>query len=423
MDRFIIRGGVPLQGEFRVNGAKNSALPVLAAALLTSEPVELCGIPNVRDIVTMANLLRSTGAAVDAAGAVTRLHAKEIASPEAPYELVKTMRASSLVLGPLVARCGRARVSLPGGCAIGARPINLHLTALNQLGATITQEHGYVEAVAPKGLRGAYVAFDRITVTGTEDLMMAAVLAEGETVLSNAAREPEVADLAALLVKMGADIQGAGSSTIRIRGVSRLHGASHTIIPDRIEAGTLLAAGAITRGDLRITNCVPDHLMTFISKLRQAGVEITEEAPGTLRVRCPGKLHAVDAKTEEHPGFATDLQAQYMALMTQAHGTSVITETIFENRFMHALELMRMGADIRLDGRNAIVTGPSALTGAAVIASDLRASASLVLAAMVAGGETVIDRVYHIDRGYEKIEQRLSQLGAQILRVQDKRTD
>ena len=423
MYSFIIRGGVPLQGEFRVNGAKNSALPVLAAALLTPEPVVLRGIPNVRDIATMANLLRSTGVTVENDGGAVRLQAAEIASPEAPYELVKTMRASSLVLGPLVARCGRARVSLPGGCAIGARPINLHLTALDQLGAKISQEHGYVEAVAPNGLRGAYVAFDRITVTGTEDLMMAAVLAEGETVLANAAREPEVADLAALLVKMGAKIEGAGSSTIRIKGVSSLHGATHTIIPDRIEAGTLLAAGAITRGDVLVTNCVPDHLMTFISKLRQAGVEITEPERGQLRVRCPGRLRAVDAKTEEHPGFATDLQAQYMALMTQAEGTCVITETIFENRFMHALELMRMGANIRLDGRNAVVAGPSALTGAAVIASDLRASASLVLAGLVASGETVIDRVYHIDRGYEKIEERLAALGAQITRVSDRRVD
>ncbi|MGE5488321.1 MAG: UDP-N-acetylglucosamine 1-carboxyvinyltransferase [bacterium] len=423
MDRFIIRGGVPLQGEFRVNGAKNSALPVLAATLLTPEPVVLRGIPNVRDITTMANLLRSTGVSVESENGAMRLQAATITSPEAPYELVKTMRASSLVLGPLVARCGRARVSLPGGCAIGARPINLHLSALDQLGANIRQEHGYVEAVAPNGLRGAYVAFDRITVTGTEDLMMAAVLAEGETVLANAAREPEVVDLAALLVKMGAKIEGAGSSTIRIRGVSKLHGATHTIIPDRIEAGTLLVAGAITRGDVLVTNCVPDHLMTFISKLRQAGVEITEPERGQLRVRCSGALRAVDAKTEEHPGFATDLQAQYMALMTQAEGTCVITETIFENRFMHALELMRMGADIRLDGRNAIVTGPSALTGAAVLASDLRASASLVLAGLAASGETVIDRVYHIDRGYEKIEQRLAALGAQITRVSDKRVE
>ncbi len=419
MDKFVIRGGVPLVGEIRVNGAKNSALPVLAASLLTDEPVILRGIPSVRDIVTMANLVRNIGATVDITPVCVRVQARDIAAPEAPYELVKTMRASSLVLGPLLARCGRARVSLPGGCAIGARPINLHLSGLEQLGAVINQEHGYVEAVAPEGLHGTYFAFDRITVTGTEDLMMAAVLAKGETVLANAAREPEVADVAALLTKMGAQIEGAGSSTIRIRGVERLHGAEHTIIPDRIEAGTFLIAGAITRGDLTVTNCVPDHLMAFTAKLRQAGVEITEEGRGTLRVRCPGTLRATDVKTEEHPGFATDLQAQYMALMTQAEGTAVVTETIFENRFMHALELMRMGADIRLDGRNAIVTGPSELTGAAVLASDLRASASLVLAGLVASGETIIDRVYHIDRGYERIEQRLSALGARIERIRE----
>jgi UDP-N-acetylglucosamine 1-carboxyvinyltransferase len=418
MDKFVIRGGVPLKGEIAVNGAKNSALPVLAACLLSDEPVLLRGIPNVRDILTMARLLRNIGASLDMKTGALRVHARTIASPEAPYELVKTMRASSLVLGPLVARCGRARVSLPGGCAIGARPINLHLSGLEQLGAAIKHEHGYVEAVAPQGLRGTYFAFDRITVTGTEDLMMAAVLADGETVLANAAREPEVADLAALLTKMGADIEGAGTSTIRIRGVGKLHGAEHTIIPDRIEAGTLIAAGSITGGDLRVTNCVPEHLFAFIAKLRQAGAEITAEGPNTLRVRGGGPLRAVDVKTEEHPGFATDLQAQYMALMTQAQGVSVITETIFENRFMHALELMRMGADIRLDGRNAVVTGPTVLTGCAVLASDLRASASLVLAALVANGETTIDRVYHIDRGYEKIEARLAALGARIQRVQ-----
>lgn len=419
MDKFVIHGGVPLHGEIHVNGAKNSALPALAACLLTDEPVVLHRIPDVRDILTMAQLMRNIGACMDSQNGGLRVHAKTIATPEAPYEMVKTMRASSLVLGPLAARCGRARVSLPGGCAIGARPINLHLAGLEQLGATISQEHGYVEAVAPEdGLRGTSYSFDRISVTGTEDLMMAAVLARGETLLANAAREPEVVDLAHLLVKMGADIEGAGSSKIRIRGVERLHGAEHTIIPDRIEAGTFLIAGAITRGDIVVTGCVADHLIALISKLRQAGAEILEEGPGALRVRCRDGLRAVDLTTEEHPGFATDLQAQYMALMTQADGTSIITETIFENRFMHALELMRMGANIRLDGRQAVVVGPTELTGAAVLASDLRASASLVLAALVASGETVIDRVYHIDRGYERIERRLACLGARIERIE-----
>ncbi len=417
MDKFVVNGGVPLEGEIPVSGAKNSALPALAACLLTREPVTLQRIPRVRDIRTMQNLIEHCGAVIRAQGQAVRVEAAEVASAEAPYDLVKTMRASSLVLGPLVARCGRARVSLPGGCAIGARPINFHLAGLEQLGARINQTHGYIEAGAPEGLRGGHVNFDRITVTGTEDLMMAAVLAEGETVLENAAREPEVADLAALLVKMGARIDGAGTSTIRIQGVRRLHGAEHTIIPDRIEAGTFLVAGAITGGELLVTGCQPEHLTALVLKLRQAGAEITEAGPTALRIRVRGRLRSADATTEEHPGFATDLQAQYMALMTQAEGISLITETIFENRFMHALELTRMGANIRIEGRQAIVAGPRELTGAGVIASDLRASASLVLAALVAAGETVIDRVYHIDRGYEKIEKKLGDVGARIQRV------
>ncbi|MCL6506215.1 MAG: UDP-N-acetylglucosamine 1-carboxyvinyltransferase [Bryobacteraceae bacterium] len=417
MDRFVVRGGVRLEGQVVTSGAKNAALPAMAACLLTPEPVVLYRVPAVRDIRTMRHLLEYCGAAVEENNGALRVTAAAVPRPEAPYELVKTMRASSLVLGPLVARCGRARVSLPGGCAIGARPINLHLAGLEALGARISQEHGYIRAEAPDGLRGARVHFDRITVTGTEDLLMAAVLADGETVLENAAREPEVVDLAELLSKMGARIQGAGTSTIRVQGVSRLHGARHTIIPDRIEAGTFLIAGAITAGDVVVTDCVPEHLGALLAKLRQAGVELSDAGPGALRVRRPGRLLAVDVTTEEYPGFATDLQAQFMALMTQAEGVSVITETIFENRFMHALELMRMGADIRLEGRQAIVTGPRQLTGAAVIASDLRASASLVLAALVARGETVIDRVYHIDRGYERIEQKLGALGARIERV------
>jgi UDP-N-acetylglucosamine 1-carboxyvinyltransferase len=418
MDKFVIQGGVPLQGEIAVSGAKNSALPALAACLLTEEAVELHRIPPVRDIGTMETLLEHTGARVAVEGEIVRVEAGSIERAEAPYDLVKTMRASSLVLGPLVARCGRARVSLPGGCAIGARPIDLHVSGLEALGAVIRQEHGYIEAEAANGLQGGEVLFDRITVTGTEDLMMAAVLASGETVIQNAAREPEVVDLADLLSKMGAHIEGAGTPVIRIRGVQKLHGASHRIIPDRIETGTFLAAGAITGGDIKVTGCEPDHLRAFIAKMNQAGVEVTEPENGVLRVRSIRKLKSVDVTTEEHPGFATDLQAQFMALMTQAEGISIITETIFENRFMHAPELGRMGANIRVDGRKALVAGPTPLSGAQVIASDLRASASLVIAALAARGETVVDRVYHIDRGYEKIETKLAGLGARIRRIQ-----
>ena len=417
MDKFIIEGGAPLEGEIAVSGAKNAALPILAASLLTDETVVLTRIPDVKDIRTMEKLLAHTGARVKRLQGVVTVEAQEIVKPEAPYEVVKTMRASSLVLGPLVARFGRARVSLPGGCAIGSRPINLHVSGLERLGATVRQEHGYIEAEAPHGLRGAEVFFDRITVTGTEDLLMAAALASGETVINNAAREPEVVDLAELLVKMGADIAGAGTSTIRVKGVAKLHGASHTIIPDRIEAGTFLIAGAITRGDLAVTGCAAEHLRALISKMQECGAEVTETAPGSLRVRVKGKLRSVDVTTEEHPGFATDLQAQFMALMTQAGGISIITETIFENRFMHAQELARMGANIRLDGRRAIVAGATRLSGAEVIASDLRASASLVLAGLAAQGETSVDRVYHIDRGYEKIEAKLAGAGARIRRI------
>ena len=418
MDKFIITGGTALHGEIPAGGSKNAALPALAAALLTDAPVTLRRIPRVRDIRTMQRLLVDIGCKVETDGETVRLETPEIVSPEAPYELVKTMRASSLVLGPLVARCGRARVSLPGGCAIGARPINLHIFGLEQLGARIDQEHGYIEAVAPEGLRGAVIHFDRITVTGTEDLMMAATLAEGETVLGNAAREPEVVDLAELLNAMGAKIEGAGTSTIRIQGVEKLGGAEHEIIPDRIEAGTFLIAGAITGGDVRVTGCVPEHMAALTAKLQQAGVDVTQPDASSLRARSTGKLRSVDVTTAEYPGFATDLQAQYMALMTQAEGIALIVETIFESRFMHAQELARMGANIRLDGKQAMVAGPRELTGAGVIASDLRASASLVLGALAARGETVIDRVYHIDRGYEKIEAKLALAGAQIRRVE-----
>jgi UDP-N-acetylglucosamine 1-carboxyvinyltransferase len=417
MDKFRIHGGSPLEGRIAISGAKNSALPALAACLLTDEPVTLARIPPVRDIRTMIQLLEHAGASLDVDGELVKVRAESLTKPEAPYELVKTMRASSLVLGPLVARMGRARVSMPGGCAIGARPINLHVSALEHLGAEIRQSHGYVEAHAPKGLRGAHIQFDRITVTGTEDVLMAAVLAEGQTLIGNAAREPEVQDLAALLNKMGAQIEGAGTSVIRVNGVSKLHGAEHTIIADRIEAGTFLIAGAMTRGDLLIENCVPQHLDALAVKLRQAGAEISPAGEDALRVSAKNRLRAVDITTEEYPGFATDLQAQYMAMMTNAEGISFVTETIFENRFMHTQELARMGANIRVEGRQAIVAGVGELTGAQVIASDLRASASLVLAGLVAHGETVVDRVYHIDRGYERIEEKLARAGARIERV------
>ncbi len=417
MDKFRIQGGRPLEGEIAISGSKNSALPALAACLLTEEPVKLNRIPQVRDIGTMKKLLEYAGARVETSGGVVTVCAEKLARPEAPYDLVKTMRASSLVLGPLVARTGRARVSMPGGCAIGARPINLHVSALEQLGAEIKQSHGYVEAEARRGLKGTIVQFDRITVTGTEDVLMAAVLAQGQTTIQNAAREPEVQDLAELLSKMGARIEGAGTSTIHVEGVSKLHGTEHTIIADRIEAGTFLIAGAMTRGDVVISDCVPEHLDALVAKMRQAGAEVSSPRPGALRVRSKGRLEAADITTEEYPGFATDLQAQYMAMMALAKGNSSITETIFENRFMHALELARMGADIRLEGRQANVTGVEELTGAEVIASDLRASASLVLAGLVGRGETAVDRVYHIDRGYEKIEKKLARAGARIERV------
>jgi UDP-N-acetylglucosamine 1-carboxyvinyltransferase len=419
MDKFVIRGGEPLLGTVRVSGAKNAALPCMAAALLTDEPVILENIPQVRDIETTRMLLAAMGAEVELgygrAHHRTTIHAEKLAAPEASYELVKTMRASTLVLGPLVARCGRARVSLPGGCAIGQRPIDLHIKGLERLGAKITQEHGYVEATADR-LKGAEILFDKITVTGTEDLLMAATLAEGETILQNAAREPEVADLAALLNKMGAKIQGAGTPAIRVRGVSKLKGAKHRIIPDRIEAGTFLIAGALTGGDLNIASCDPTHLEAVMAKLKQAGVK-TKSSKDSVRVMGDNPFTASDLLTEEYPGFPTDMQAQFMTLATQAEGTSIITENIFENRFMHAQELMRMGANIKIEGRRAVVTGKTALSAAAVLASDLRASASLVLAALVADGETIIDRVYHIDRGYEKIEEKLKGVGAQIRRI------
>ena len=419
MDKFVIRGGEPLLGTVRVSGAKNAALPCMAAALLTDQPVILENIPQVRDIQTTRNLLAAMGAEVELgygrAQHRTTIHCERLAAPEASYELVKTMRASTLVLGPLVARCGRARVSLPGGCAIGARPIDLHIKGLEQLGAKITQEHGYIEAKAQR-LKGAEIVFDKITVTGTEDLLMAATLAEGQTILQNSAREPEVADLAALLNKMGANIEGAGTPTIRIQGVSRLKGAKHRIIPDRIEAGTFVIAAAMTGGDLNVSACDPAHMGALLGKLHEVGVK-TRSSADSVRVMGDNPLAAADMSTEEFPGFPTDCQAQFMALATQAEGTSIITENIFENRFMHALELVRMGANIKIEGHRAVVRGKTPLSAAAVLASDLRASASLVLAALVADGETIIDRVYHIDRGYEHIEEKLKAVGAQIRRI------
>ncbi len=419
MDKLIIRGGEPLLGTVRVSGAKNAALPCMAAALLTDEPVILENIPQVRDIQTTRNLLAAMGAEVELgygrAQHRTTIHCKNLTMPEASYELVKTMRSSTLVLGPLVARCGHARVSLPGGCAIGSRPIDMHIKGLEQLGAKITQDHGYVEASASR-LKGTEIVFDKITVTGTEDLLMAAALAEGETILQNCAREPEVADLAALLNKMGAKIEGAGTPTIRVKGVSKLKGAKHRIIPDRIEAGTFLIAGAMTGGDLNIAGCDPTHLDALLSKLKEVGVK-TRSNGDSVRVMGDNPFSAADIITEEFPGFPTDMQAQFMALATQAEGASVITENIFENRFMHAQELVRMGANIKIEGRRAVVRGKTPLSAAAVLASDLRASASLVLAALVADGETIIDRVYHIDRGYEHIEEKLRGVGAQIKRI------
>jgi len=422
MDKFLIKGGKALHGKVAISGAKNSALPAMAAALLTEQRVTLHNIPKVRDLITMSKLLAFMGASVsitDIPASDYEIQAVTLSDAVAPYELVKTMRASILTLGPLIARMGVARVSLPGGCAIGARPVDLHLAALDKMGAEITTDHGYIQAKVPNHgrLKGANITFEKITVTGTENILMAAVLAEGVTVLNNAAREPEVIDLVEMLRKMGAEIEGDCSATLRIHGVENLHGTEHTVIPDRIEASTFLVAGAITYGDLTLTSCAPEHLASIIAKLRQAGVRIEATDKTTLRVRGAKKLLAADVTTEEYPGFATDMQAQYMALATQAEGASVITETIFENRYLHASEMLRMGANVTVDGRRAVVRGPSPLTGTTVIASDLRASASLVLAGLVANGETIIDRVYHIDRGYEDIVRKLRGVGAQIERV------
>lgn len=422
MDKFLIRGGRPLHGKIEVSGAKNSALPCLAATLLTPETVILHNVPYVKDLITQRRLLEDLGATVLTPELRThKVTAKNVQIFEAPYELVKTMRASVLALGPLLARFGQAKVSLPGGCAIGTRPIDLHLMAFEQLGAEVSLESGDVVARAPKGrLVGADISFEKVTVTGTENVMMAAALAVGTTTIHNAAQEPEIVDLADLLNKMGARIRGAGTPVMEIDGVEALGGAEHTIIPDRIETGTFLIAAAITGGELEVKSCEPKHIVAVIEKLRSAGVEIEELNPSTLLTRRSSDgLVAKDVTTEPHPFFPTDMQAQYMALMTQAEGVSKITETIFENRFMHASELIRMGADIHIAGNTATVRGRTLLTGAPILASDLRASASLVLAALCASGETLIDRVYHIDRGYETIVRKLRSVGADIERITD----
>jgi UDP-N-acetylglucosamine 1-carboxyvinyltransferase len=426
MDKFVVRGGNPLLGTIKVSGAKNSALPCMAAAILTEDEVILENIPQVRDIETERRLLAAMGAEVDLgygrAQHRTSIRCAILSDPVAKYEIVKTMRASSLVLGPLIARTGIARVAMPGGCAIGGRPIDLHIKGLEAMGATITQDHGYLEARSPNNgsgrLKGAHIVFDKITVTGTEDLLMAAALADGETIFENCAREPEVSDLAALLNSMGAKIKGAGTSTIHVHGVAKLHGARHRINPDRIEAGTFLIAAAITGGDLNVTDCNPAHLGALIAKLEACGVRL-ETGKENVRVRSGGSLKSANISTEEYPGFPTDMQAQFMALATQADGATTVTENIFENRFMHVQELNRMGANITVQGRTATVRGPSKLESAAVMCSDLRASASLVLAALVADGETILDRVYHLDRGYEHFEEKLRNVGAQIRRMGD----
>lgn len=417
MDRFLIQGGIPLRGTVTVSGAKNAALPLLAATILTSKTCILHGVPHLHDIHTMLRVLTHLGVQRQSPGDAGTVHlqAEAIGTPEAPYELVKTMRASSLILGPLVARTGRARVSLPGGCAIGARPMDQHLKALRAMGATIDIEEGYIVARADR-LRGTEICFDMVTVTGTENIMMAATLAEGRTVLHNAACEPEIPALAAMLQQMGARIDGAGTPTITIDGVPSLHGAEQRIIADRIEAGTLLIAAAMTGGDVVIHNCPLHYLDALQSKLLAAGAQL-ESQHNQVRVIGPAQLRSVDIVTAPHPGFATDLQAQWMAAMTIADGASTINETIFENRFMHVAELRRMGADITVDGHTAVVKGVPKLSGAPLMATDLRASAGLVLAALTASGATEIQRVYHIDRGYEQIEKKLQGLGARIERI------
>ncbi len=422
MDKLLIRGGRPLEGEVSISGAKNAALPELCAALLTPEPVTLSNVPHLQDVATVLKLLRNMGvqAERDAQDPGTvHVHAGNVASPEAPYELVKTMRASILVLGPLLARFGKARVSLPGGCAIGSRPVDQHIKGLQALGASITVEHGYIVATA-KRLRGARITTDMVTVTGTENLLMAATLAQGETVLENAAQEPEIPDLARLLIAMGARIEGHGTRCIVVQGVDSLRGLAgakaHRIVPDRIEAGTFLCAVAAAGGSVVLRGARAEHLDAVIDKLREAGAEI-ESGDDWIRIRSSGRPRAVSFRTSEYPAFPTDMQAQFMVLNCLAQGASTVTETIFENRFMHVNELLRLGAKVQIDGRTATVQGVPRLSGAAVMATDLRASASLVIAGLVADGETVVDRIYHLDRGYDRMETKLRGLGADIERV------
>jgi UDP-N-acetylglucosamine 1-carboxyvinyltransferase len=415
VQNIVIKGGARLSGDVRVSGSKNAALPILASSLLASGPSIYRNVPDLGDVRTMRKLLIDLGATVEeGTGDATIVDTAGVNNLEAPYDLVKTMRASVVVLGPLLARHGRARVSLPGGCAIGARPIDQHLKGLQAMGAKIELAHGYVTARA-KRLHGASLVFDMVTVTGTENLMMAAALADGHTTLENSAREPEVEELARVLNKMGARIRGAGTHLITIDGVPELRPVEHSIIPDRIEAGTLLVAAAITRGNVLVRDCLPEHLEAVISKLRATGVEIAAEEGG-LRVRAKADLKPADISTQPFPGFPTDMQAQFMVLMTRAKGQSVLTETIFENRFMHVPELQRMGADIQVEGRTVIIKGPSKLTGAEVMATDLRASASLVLAGLIADGTTEVRRIYHLDRGYDRLDKKLRGLGADVKR-------
>ena len=415
MDKLLIEGGAVLRGEVAISGAKNAALPILCAALLSAEPLELSNVPELNDIVTMLRLLEEMGVKIQRDGHRVTLDASQISNPVASYERVKTMRASILVLGPLVARCGEARVSLPGGCAIGARPVDQHIKGLQAMGAEVTVEQGYVHAKANR-LKGARICTDMVTVTGTENLMLAACLAAGETIIENAAREPEIVDLANCLVAMGARISGAGTDTIRIQGVERLHGAQHRVMPDRIETGTYLCAAAVTGGTVRLTDTSAAYLDAVVDKLLDAGCEITMERDA-IRLQAPARLKAVSLRTAPYPAFPTDMQAQFMAMNCVADGVATIRETIFENRFMHVNELLRLGANIQIEGNNAVVRGVERLQGATVMATDLRASASLIVAGLVAQGETLIDRIYHLDRGYEKIEDKLHALGARVRRV------
>jgi UDP-N-acetylglucosamine 1-carboxyvinyltransferase len=415
MKSIIINGGRKLEGEVTISGAKNAALPIIAASLLCEGEHRIANVPNLVDVKTLARIMRNMGVTAELNDHSAVIDSSRLANPEAPYDLVRTMRASVLVLGPLVARFGKARVSLPGGCAIGARPVNLHIMGLQKMGAAVEIEHGYVIAQA-KRLKGAQIYFDMVTVTGTENLMMAAALADGETVLENAAREPEVVDLAQALIQMGAKIEGAGTDVIRIQGVEKLKPMNYRVLPDRIETGTFVIAAAITGGNVLIKDCTPGHLDALLSKVTEAGAEV-KPGKGTLSVKGNGNIRPVDIKTLPHPGFPTDMQAQFMSLMALAGGTSVINETIFENRFTHVAELRRMGADIVIEGRSAVVKGVPKLSGAPVMATDLRASASLILAGLAAEGQTTVSRIYHLDRGYDSIEEKLSGLGADIKRV------